>query len=289
MTRGRIRKQFWHKTLLILVSLVLFIGLVIEVFPLLYMANNSLKTDPEIVNQPFHPATSLQFINFKEVWRGERTGQPFSIYFRNSFIVTACTLALLIFVSSLAGYALGRESFPGKTAVSQVFILLVAVPAHVLMVPIYFMMESISLRNNLFGLILLYATLGIPFSTMLMRGYFASFPKEIEEAAIVDGCTRMGSFLRIVLPMSTNAIATVAICNVSWIYSELFFALVLMTRMEMRTVPLAVAAYRGVAMSSEVILSQQYTAITLASLPLIVVYFFFQRKILKGMTMGAFR
>ena len=279
----------WGAVAAIVVSLVLFVGLLAEVFPLVYMINNALKSDPEIMNRPFAPATELRFRNFADVLRGGRTLLPFSVFFRNSFAVTSLTLLLLIFVSACAGYALSREQFRGRAAVTQSFILLVAVPAQVLLVPVYFMMGYLKLRNNVLGLVLLYATLGTPFATMLMRGYFASFPRDLEDAAIIDGCSRLGALFRIVLPMSRNAIATIAITNVTWIYSELFFALILMTKNSARTVPLAVAMYKSAPMTSEAIIAPQLAAFTLAALPLLLVYFLFQRQILRGMTMGAFR
>lgn len=279
----------WAAAVTLGVSAVLFIGLLAEVFPLAYMINNSLKSDSQIIQRPFAPSTELRFDNYREVWVGERTRQGFGIYFRNSFVVTGGTLALLIAVASMSGYALAREPFSGRATVAQLFILLLAIPAHVLMVPIYFLMGYLDLRNNLFGLILLYTTLHVPFATMLMRGFFKSFPRDLEDAAIIDGCTRFGALIRIVLPMSRNAIATIAITNVTSIYSELFFALVLMTKNDARTIPLAVSAYKSAPFSAEQVLSLQYTAFTLAALPLLLVYFLFQRQILRGMSMGAFR
>ena len=215
--------------------------------------------------------------------------RPMALYMRNSIVVTVGTLALLLAVSSLAGYALARGRFPGSAATQQTFLLCLAVPVHVLIIPVFFMMDRFGLRNDLLGLTLMYTTMGVPFTVLLMRAYFLSFPVEMEEAAQIDGCSRFGVFWRVVIPVSRNAIASMAIINVSWVWSELFFALVLMDRSEAQTMPLAVIAYAPKAMMGESTIGPQFAAMVSAALPLILVYFLFQQQITKGMTMGAIR
>ena len=114
-----------------------------------------------------------------------------------------------------------------------------------------------------------------------MRAYFLSFPHELEEAALLDGCSRFGAFIRVVVPVSRGAIASMAIINISWIWSELFFALVLLDQPQVRTLPLAVAGYRPVSMAAESVVGQQFAIMTLTALPLFVFYFLFQRQIRK--------
>jgi len=279
----------WQRGVKILVLAALFGWLLLEVYPLLFLFFTSFKTDPQILNTPFALPSALPLDNYIGVWLGERNNQPFAIFFRNSVIVTAGTLLLLLAVASLAGYALARGRFPGSAAVQQSFLLSLAVPAHVLLIPIFFFMERLGLRNSLWGLILMYTTLGLPFTVLLMRAYFLSFPRELEEAAMLDGCTRLGTFWRVVVPVSKGALASMAIVNITWIWSELFFALILLNRMDMRTLPLAIASYSPQMFASESTIAGQFAAMALATIPMIVFYFLFQRQITKGMTMGAFR
>ncbi len=279
----------WRRGLKILVLAALFGWLLVEVYPILFLFFTSFKTNEQILNTPFALPSALSLDNYITVWKGERTNQPFAYFFRNSVIVTAGTLLLLLAVASLAGYALARGRFPGSTAVQQSFLLSLAVPAHVLLIPIFFFMDRLGLRNSLWGLILVYTTLGLPFTVLMMRAYFLSFPRELEEAAMLDGCTRLGTFWRIVVPVSKGALASMAIVNINWIWSELFFALILVNRLDKRTLPLAIASYSPVAMSSESTIAGQFAAMALATIPMIVVFFLFQRQISKGMTMGAFR
>ncbi len=261
----------------------------IELYPVIFLLTTSFKTDSEILSAPFAWPSGFHFANYVRVWLGEGANRPMALYMRNSIVVTASALALLLAVSALAGYALARGRFPGSAATQQTFLLCLAVPVHVLIIPVFFMMDRFGLRNDLLGLTFMYTTMGVPFTVLLMRAYFLSFPVEMEEAALIDGCSRFGVFWRIVIPVSRNAIASMAIINISWVWSELFFALVLMDRSEWQTMPLAVIAYAPKAMMGESTIGPQFAAMVSAAMPLIIVYFLFQRQITKGMTMGAIR
>lgn len=273
----------------ILVTILLIFWAIVQVYPILYMLITSVKTDKQILNAPFALPEPLLLDNYAIVWQGDRVAQPFSTFFVNSFVITFGSLAILLFVAGLAGYSLARGRFPGNAATQQGFLLTLAVPVHVLIIPMYFFMGDLGLRNSHIGMMLVYATLGLPFTIILMRAYFLSFPRELEESALLDGCSRFGAFIRVVVPVSRGAIASMAIINISWIWSELLFALVLLDQQGVRTLPLAVAGYRPAAMTSESVLGQQFAIMTLTALPLFVFYFLFQQQIRKGMTAGALR
>lgn len=271
----------------LLVTGLLLLWLVVQVYPIIFLLFTSLKTDPQILSTPFALPFPPQFSNYEAVIAGGRTNQSILVYFFNSVVVTGGTLVLLLMVSSLAGYALARGRFPGSAATQQLFLLALAVPVHVLLIPIYFFFGELGLRNNLFGLILLYTTLGLPFTTILMRAYFVSFPRELEEAARIDGCSRLGTFWRVVLPVSRGALASMAIINVGWVWSELFFGLVLLDKLGVRTLPLAIAAYKPSSMAQQTSVGELFAIMSLTVLPMIVFYFVFQKQIRKGMTAGA--
>jgi len=272
-----------------LVTVLLIFWAIVQLYPILYMFMTSVKTDKQILNAPFALPDPLQLENYILVWQGDRVAQPFSTFFLNSSIITLGSLAILLFVAGLAGYSLARGRFPGNAATQQGFLLTLAVPVHVLIIPMYFFMGDLGLRNSHIGMMLVYATLGLPFTIILMRAYFLSFPRELEESALLDGCSRFGAFIRVVVPVSRGAIASMAIINISWIWSELLFALVLLDQQGVRTLPLAVAGYRPASMTSESVLGQQFAIMSLTALPLFVFYFLFQQQIRKGMTAGALR
>lgn len=273
----------------IVVTALLLIWLVVQVYPIIFLFNTSLKSDPEILSAPFAFPFPPQFSNYVAVIDGGRTNQSILVYLFNSVVVTAGTLALLLLVSSLAGYALARGKFPGSAAAQQFFLLALAVPVHVLLIPIYFFFGELGLRNSLLGLILLYATLGLPFTTILMRSYFLSFPRELEEAARIDGCSRFGTFWRVVLPVSRGALSSMAIINIGWVWSELFFGLVLLDKLGFRTLPLAIAAYKPSSMAQQTAVGELFAIMSLTVLPMILFYFVFQKQIRKGMTAGAIK
>ena len=262
---------------------------IIELYPILFMFNASLKTDPQILNNTFSLAFTPTFEGYKLVLEGNQSSQPFIVFFRNSVVILTGTITLLLVTSSLAGYALARGRFPGSPLVQQGFLLSLAVPAHTLLIPLYFFLGDLGLRDNLMGITLVYTTLGLPLSIVLARSYFLSFPVELEEQALIDGCTRSGAFLRIVIPMSTSVLATIAIVNVTWVWSELFFAQAFLADMDSRTLPIAVASYQPARMAASSTINQHFAIMTLTSLPLIIFYFLFQKNIRKGMTAGALK
>jgi ABC-type glycerol-3-phosphate transport system permease component len=271
----------------LVVSGLLLLWLVVTVYPIIFLFFTSLKTDPQILSTPFAIPFPPQVQNYAAVIEGGRTSQSIVVYVLNSVLVTAGTLALLLVVSSLAGYALARGRFPGSAAAQQLFLLALAVPVHVLLIPIYLFFGELGLRNNLIGIILLYTTLGLPFTTILMRSYFVSFPRELEEAARIDGASHLRIFIDIVLPISRGALASMAIINIGWVWSELFFGLVLLDKLGVRTLPLAVAAYKPSSMAQQTAVGELFAIMSLTVLPMIIFYFVFQKQIRKGMTAGA--
>jgi ABC-type glycerol-3-phosphate transport system permease component len=273
----------------VIVVIVLVLWAIIELYPILFMFNTSLKLDTDILNKPFSIAFPPSLESYASVWAGDQTGQPFISYFLNSALILVSTIFLLLTTSTLAGYALARGRFPGSPVVQQAFLLSLAVPAHTLLIPLYFFLGNLGLRNNLLGMILVYTTLGLPLSIVLARAYFLSFPIELEEQALIDGCSRFGAFWRIVVPMSRSILATIAIVNVTWVWSELFFAQAFLSDTDFQTLPIAVASYRPAQMQAGAAISQHFAIMSLTTLPLVIFYFIFQRNIRKGMAAGALR
>jgi ABC-type glycerol-3-phosphate transport system permease component len=273
----------------IIIVTLLILWAIIELYPIVFMFNTSLKLDPEILNSPFSIGYPPSFESYARVWEGDQTGQPFISYFLNSAFILVGTIFLLLVTSTLAGYALARGRFPGSPLVQQGFLLSLAVPAHALLIPLYFFLGNLGLRNNLLGMVLVYTTLGLPLSIALARAYFLSFPVELEEQALIDGCSRAGAFSRIVVPMSSSILATIAIVNVTWVWSELFFAQAFLSDTDVQTLPIAVASYRPAQMQASAAISQHFAIMALTTLPLVIFYFVFQSHIRKGMTAGALR
>ena len=276
----------WSKVLGILLLAVLIFWAAIELFPILFMFFNSVKTNAEIMRQPFGFPAAPRFMNYVEAWRGGKLGVPIARYFLNSLFVTAGTLVMLMFTGSLAGYALARYKFPLATLASASLIWALAIPIHATLIPVFHFLGSLGLRNNYFGLIGVYTAFWLPFTITIMVAYFESFPRELEEAGRIDGCTDFGAFWHIVLPVSRGALASIAIINVVGIWSELLFAYVLMNKPEVRTLPVGIVSFRG---QYEVAWNLIFAGLAIASIPTLIFFLVFQRQITKGMTMGAIK
>lgn len=276
----------WAKSLMVPLYLALIGWAVIELFPIVFMFFNSVKSNAEIMGNPFGLPAVPQLTNFTEAWQGGNLGVPIGRYFLNSLFVTSGTLMLLMFTGSLAGYALARYQFPGCNLAQRSLIWALAIPVHTTLIPVFHFLGWLGLRNNYFGLIGVYTAFWLPFTIIVMRAYFVSFPRELEEAARIDGCTDFGAFWRVVLPVSRGALASISIINVVGIWSELLFAYVLMNKPEVRTLPVGILSFRG---EYQVAWNLIFAGLSIATIPTLLFFLFFQRQITKGMTMGAIR
>lgn len=276
----------WSKLIGILVLIVLIAWAVVELFPIIFMFFNSVKTNAQIIGQPFGIPAPPRFMNYVEAWQGGKLGVPIARYFLNSLFVTSGTLVMLMFTGSLAGYALARYKFPLANIAAASLVWTLAIPIHATLIPVFHFLGSLGMRNNFFGLIGVYTAFWLPFTITIMVAYFESFPRELEEAARIDGCSDFGAFWRIVLPVSRGALASIAIINIVGIWSELLFAYVLMNKPEFRTLPVGIVSFRG---QYEVAWNLVFAGLAIASIPTLVFFLIFQRQITKGMTMGAIK
>jgi len=276
----------WPRLAAIVLFVVLLIWAIVELFPILFMFFNSVKTNAEIMGSPFGLPKVPRFLNYLEAWRGGNLGVNLARYFLNSVIVTSGTLVLLMFTGALAAYSLARYRFPGSALASNSLIWALAIPVHATLIPVFHFLGSMGMRNNYFGLIGVYTAFWLPFTITVMIAYFESFPRELEEAARIDGCTDFSAFWRIVLPMSRGALASISIINVVGIWSELLFAYVLMNKPEVRTLPVGIVSFRG---EYQVAWNLIFAGLSIASIPTLLFFLVFQRQITKGMTMGALK
>jgi raffinose/stachyose/melibiose transport system permease protein len=282
----RAARSRWYRLLQIPLYAALITWALVELLPIVFMFFNSVKTNAEIMGDPFGLPGIPRFLNYIEAWQGGTLGVPVGRYFLNSVFVTSGTLALLMFSGSLAAYALARYRFPGSNLAHRSLIWALAIPVHATLVPVFHFMGSLGLRNNYFGLIGVYTAFWLPFTIIVMRAYFESFPRELEEAARIDGCTDFAAFWRVVLPVSRGALASISIINVVGIWSELLFAYVLMNKPEVRTLPVGILSFRG---QYQVAWNLIFAGLSMASIPTLLFFLFFQRQITKGMTMGAIK
>src|SRR2546426_1874220 len=262
-------------------NVLLALLLVWTLVPFYWMIATSLKPDREIYGfdatlYPHRPTLA----GYSRVF----TTTPFVKYVRNSAIIAgANTLASLLF-GCLGAYALARLRFPGRALVARGLVFTYLVPPSLLFIPLFAVMSTLRLTDSHEGLILAYLGFTVPFCTWLLMGYFRSVPLELEEAALVDGCTRLGALIRVVLPMSLPALAVVAFFSFTQAWDEFLYANVFVNSVEVRTITMGLTLF---IIEDVFFWGPMMGAAFLSALPPLVVYLIFQRWVVKGLTLGA--
>jgi multiple sugar transport system permease protein len=260
---------------------LLVLMLVWTLVPFYWMLTTSLKRDKEIYG---FEATLIPRHPTLDAYRRLFAQTPFVKYMRNSTIIAvSTTLASLVF-GCLGAYALARLRFPGRTLIARGLIFTYLVPPSLLFIPLFAVLSTLSLIDTREGLILAYLGFTVPFCSWLLLGYFRSVPLELEEAALVDGCSRLSALVRIILPMSLPALAVVAFFSFTQAWNEFLYANVFVNSVEVRTITTGLTLF---IVEDVFFWGPMMAAACLATVPPVVVYLVFQRWVVKGLTLGA--
>jgi len=271
----------------LLLQMILIIWVIFQVVPILWLVSSSFKPSVGIMNNPFSfPLKSLTIENYDFQKFKTFAGIDISIFFKNSAVVTLISLILLTAVALLAGYALARIRFPGKNIFIFFFIVLMGIPIHALIIPLYYLIGKIGLLNNYFGLAFPYIAFRFSFSTLLAQAYFKQYPNEIVEAAKMDGCGHLRIFFSIIMPGSIGIISTILIVNFIQFWNEFLFALVIMRDNAAKTLTVGLMSFKGERATDW---GPMLAVITLAILPTLLFYLIFSRNLIKGLTAGAIK
>lgn len=242
----------------------------------------SLKSQQETFgNSVWALPETLNFENYLAVLQG-----GFWIYLRNSTFVLVLSIGLILVISSMAAYAFARLQFRLNKPLFGLIVAGMIVPIHITLIPIYLMTRNLGLYDTPFALIGPYVATALPVSIFILTEFMRQIPKELEEAAKLDGCGAFGIFWKVFLPLSGPGLSTVAIYNSISLWNEFIFAYVLTSNPANRTLPLAIWDFQGQYTSN---IPAILSVVTLTSLPLIVAYAFGQERIVKGMMAGALK
>jgi multiple sugar transport system permease protein len=203
----------------------------------------------------------------------------FGLYFLNSLFVAVCSTGLTILVSSLLAYAFARLQFPGRNALFYVFLLGMMVPPVMLIIPQFIVAKILGLFNSLLGLIVVYVTMNLSMQTFLLRGFFEGIPRDLEEAALMDGASRWTIFRRIILPLSGPGLAVVTIFTFLYSWDEFPWANVAIKEATHRTLPIAIALFQSQHLTEW---GQVFAASIVALIPVVIVFVIFQRHFIRG-------
>lgn len=232
-------KKIGTAVLYALLAIVAFLW----VYPFLWMVSASFKTQNEFFASGLNLIPqSFSFENFIRAWQNA----SFSIYFKNSIIVTVCTVAIVLLSTSLAGYVLGRYSFIGKGAVMKIFMASITIPLVFTIIPIYELLKNIGLSQNLLGLILAESGGGHVIFLMLFSSFYASIPKEMEEAATIDGANFVQTYGNVMFPLAKPIMVTVVIMQFIWTWNSFLLPLIItLNNKAIRTLAVGLYALRG--------------------------------------------
>lgn len=261
---------------------VFFIAFLILV-PFLWTILLSFKSDTEIFNSPLALPTDWSFRNYA---RALKTIDLLRMYWNTAYVMIVSEVIALV-ITFMSAYSISRFTYKDKrvrNGLYYYFLLGLGVPVYVLLYPVYRLNVAMGILNNLWALILPYISLTIPFNTLLFVGYLNSFPGEVEEAAVIDGCNLPNLLFRIVVPIIKPIIATVTIFNVIYTWNEYPFAATYINSTSLFTVSLATSMFQG---QYSMDYSGMVCAIILIMIPELILYMFLQRQIIGGMTAGA--
>ena len=261
-------------------QLVVIFATLLSLFPVYFMAVSAFKTKGDYLDNKWSLPASPILSNFATAFAGEK----FFIRFVNSTTLTVGAVGVSLIIACLAAYAFARMDFPGKRTLFNLILSLMVIPPVVMVVPLFVSMVRWKLVNTYQGVILIYVGLLLPFSIYLMTNFFLTVPKEIVEAARIDGCSNWGVFWQIMLPLSAPAIITLVVVNALWVWNELLIALVFLQKDELKTLMVGIAALRS---RNYVDIPATMAGLLIATIPIVVLYLFGQKYFIRGLVSGA--
>lgn len=262
---------------------ILCVGAVLAMLPMLYMTSTAFKANaytPEFPPRFIPEEPTLE--NFTTAFESRNFEQAFL----NSLVVAVTTTITTTILGAMMAYAFARFEFAGKNLLFYTMLVMMMVPAMMFIIPQFMVARSLGLLNSLPGLILVYTAGPLAFNTFLLRGFFESLPRELEESALIDGANHFVIFTRIIMPLSGPALSTVAVFSFLGAWDEYIWALTTLTDADKRTLPVAIANFRGQHATDWGLI---FAASLVAVVPTVLIFVFFQRYFVQGITAGALK
>lgn len=273
MKREKIAGKFGRSIVYVLLSVVALIW----IYPFIWMITASLKTQDEFFASGLSLIPkSLNFENYVRAWNNAN----FGMYFKNSIIVTVSVVVIVLLATSAAGYVMGRYAFVGKKLIMGIFMASITIPLVFTVIPIYELLKEMGLEQNLLGLILAEAGGGHVIFLMLFSSFYGGIPKELEEAATIDGSGFLKTYSSIMFPLAKPIMATVVIMQFIWTWNSFLLPLIVtLSRPELRTLAVGLYALRG---ENVVDWTGIAAGACIAVLPIILIFICLQRYFVDG-------
>jgi len=267
----------WH---LVWVHLLVWLLVLFAVFPVWQIVNISLRPGDQLYT------TSLRLLPEHatlDAYRSLLLEKPFGLWLRNSLLVSLATALIGVALASLAGYAFSRFRFRGRGAALQGVLVTQMFPATMLLLPLYVLMRRVHLVDTLAGVVVAYVATALPFCIWTMKGYYDTIPVSLEEAALIDGASRLGAFVRVTLPLSAPALVITALFSFMTGWSEFMVARVLLPSSELATLPLGL---ESLASTYQTEWATYAAGSVLVCIPVVVLFLLLSRFLVSGLTLG---
>jgi multiple sugar transport system permease protein/raffinose/stachyose/melibiose transport system permease protein len=260
----------------------LLVWALISVLPLVYMLSASLQSNQEIYSGVHLIPQHLNWDNYIQAWQQA----DFSTYFGNSLFYTVTIVLGTLAIASLSAYAFARLEFPGKNLAYYLFLIFLIIPIPGVFIPLYVLLVNLHLVDTRIGYILPMINSSLPVAIFILRSFFEDIPKELEEAALIDGASTFRTYWSIAMPLAKPAIATIAIFTALGAWNEFLLALIVFSNTNLMPLQVGLQTFQGTYFS-EYALMMAATAIT--TIPIVILYFCMQKYIIRGIMAGALK
>lgn len=278
------RTGVYYKTKRVTINLLIHLFLITVavtcLFPLLWMVGSSLKTQQTIFSDMSLIPKHMHWQNYYLAWKEGSFGR----YFINSIFYTVSVVFGIVIISSLAAYAFSRFKFPGRNLIFYTFMAAMMIPIPGSFVALFVLLNKLHLRNTPIGYILCMINVGLSTSIFLLKTFFDKTPRELEDAARIDGCSKLGLWWHVALPLAKPVLAVVVVFNALNVWNEYILALIIFDSRHLMPLQVALTTFQGEFITQYPLLM---AGLTITAIPIILVYLLMQKYIIKGVTAGA--
>lgn len=270
------------RTQVVLIHALLWFNTALMLYPIAIMFLAGFKGNAEIYGSPFALPQSFSLKNFETIWRETN----FPRYLANSLLVTVGSIVCILLTGICAAYAIARYKFRGNALFYLFFLSGLVVPLKLAIIPLFIQLKSLGLIDTHAGLILVYTAMGLPSAVFILTGFLRTLPAELEESARIDGASELRIMGQIMLPLARPAMVIAGIHNAVPIWNDFFFPLVLLQTATLKTLPQGLTTFMGEYNTEWGVL---FAGLTMASLPIVIVYVLLSRQFISGLTSGAIK
>lgn len=264
----------------VIVYIVLLFWFILTIYPLIFTLLSSLKSQNDLFSNIFGLPRQYMFENYYNLFVVKKIQNNII----HSLFISCSTIAIQIVICSMVAFVLSRFKFKFSNALLIFFMAGILIPQQSVLIPITLIAKTLNAFNNYLFMIVIYVAFGVPNFVFITTGFMKGLPREIEEAAVIDGCTMTEIFWKIVMPLSTPAIASSAILSFFGAWNDLILALILLKDNTMQTISLGLVSFTNEQFSNY---TGQFAAVIVSIIPTLILYFILQKQIMKGMTAGA--